>query len=559
MSMRPWTGWSATCALTLVLLGCDRTVESTNPPSVAAPVQAAASSLARDDRVAHLMGGCAKNEPFLADTSDPIPVLVSNLSSGQVDPLRAAREELAAYGERAIPALRREFDANYAVPYMGQRVQNVVDVLGLMPSEAGREMLLKALVHNQETVRKAAARALQFHARPEDFPAILEAMAASGPESEGDFALALIASDRARTERLLGDWIEAGEAKSLVDLVVVHVCTTHDREVLERWRKLLGKTSGKLRIYLQAAIASQPDEGLLAEMRGWLFDASKPSRRQLVAQALAAVGLSRELVPLLARADPDDALRKAAIDAVAAAPFGEETRAALQAALADSNPEVRDTALSSLCAHEDAGALDAAFTFLLGARPEFESALKALRVPMALQPQIRQRAFETLTRLHRGELGSGYVEDRELIRAIGQVPSVDAARYVMSIGEKAEGVIQGLSAHRWYAQAAGNSGSEGLAYLRGRWATESDPARRMDLVMAGSFEKSDPVRAFLVEVLDSPRSTPVEVLYAADRLARLGPMEFAAPILKRVALKVNDRETRPALNCLLWTWYGAKP
>jgi hypothetical protein len=29
-----------------------------------------------------------------------------------------------------------------------------------------------------------------------------------------------------------------------------------------------------------------------------------------------------------------------------------------------------------------------------------------------------------------------------------------------------------------------------------------------------------------------------------------------APILKRVALRIDDARVRPALNCLLWTWYG---
>jgi HEAT repeat protein len=546
------------CALALGSLCCGR---SENPPAppVAAPAHAAAADFAHDDRLAHLMGGCAKSEPFLADTSDPLPILVANLSFGQPDQMRAAREELAVYGERAIPELRRLFDASFGAAYLGQRVQNVVEVLGLMRSDAGREMLLRALVHPEETVRKAAARALQNHTRPEDYDVLLEGLAASGHDSQGDFALALVAADRPRAERQLGPWIEAGESKSLVDLLATHLCTTHDRDVTESWRKLLPATDGKLRVYLQAAIANQPDAAALAELREWLMDTTKPARRQLVAAALAKVGLSRELAPLVTKTDPDDSLRKAAIDAVAQAEYGKETRAVLEAALADPLPEVRDIALTTLCAHQEPSALDAAFEFLKGARPEFESALKALRIPLARDPALARRAFDTLTQLHRGEVGTGLVDERMLIRAIGQVPLVDAARYVMQVGEHAEGVIQGLPAHRWYAQAAGNSGSDGLAYLRERWKTEEDPSRRMDLVMAGSFEKSDAVLLFLVDVLDSPRSTPFEALYAADRLARLGPMEFSSPILKRAALKMNDREARPAMNCLLWTWYGPKP
>lgn len=544
------------CALALAALCCGR---SESPP--AAPPSSAARpvvDLVKDDRVAHLIGGCARNEPFLGDTSDPLPILVANLSFAQPDMLRAAREELAAYGERALPELRRVFDASFGSAYLGQRVQNVVEVLGLMRTDKGRDMILRALAHPEETVRKSAARAIQQHARPDDYDVLLPGLAGSGHDSQGDFALALVAADRSRVEHQLGTWIVAGEPKSLVDLLATHLCTTRDREVTAEWKKLLPSLDGKLRVFLQAAVANEPDEAALAELRTWLFDTTKPARRQLVAAALVKVGLSRELAPLLLKTDPDDALRKSAVDAASQAEYGKETRELLQAALADPLPDVRDIALVALCAHEDPAALDAAFEFLKGARPEFESALKALRVPLARNPDLARRAFDTLTKLHTGEIGTGLVDERTVIRAIGQVPLVESARYVMQIGEKAEGVIQGLPAHRWYAQAAGNSGSAGLAYLRERWKTENDPSRRMDLIMAGSFEKSDAVRAFLVEALESPRSTPIEALYAADRLARIGPMEFTAPILKRAALTMKDKDARPAMNCLLWTWFGPK-
>jgi hypothetical protein len=78
----------------------------------------------------------------------------------------------------------------------------------------------------------------------------------------------------------------------------------------------------------------------------------------------------------------------------------------------------------------------------------------------------------------------------------------------------------------------------------------------MDLVMAGTFEKTEDTRRFLAEVVESARSTPPEVLYAAQRMAEFGPARDVAPILKRVALRVDDVRVRPALNCLLWTWYG---
>ena len=57
-------------------------------------------------------------------------------------------------------------------------------------------------------------------------------------------------------------------------------------------------------------------------------------------------------------------------------------------------------------------------------------------------------------------------------------------------------------------------------------------------------------------ILDE-RSTPYEVLYAAGRLVRLGPAAEQAPFLKRAVYFENTHEkVRPALQCLLWSWYG---
>ena len=50
--------------------------------------------------------------------------------------------------------------------------------------------------------------------------------------------------------------------------------------------------------------------------------------------------------------------------------------------------------------------------------------------------------------------------------------------------------------------------------------------------------------------------TPYEILVAADYLVRLGPASEVAPILKRVALRLEHPEVRPALQCLLWRFYG---
>lgn len=553
------------CALALTLLGCERTAEpragdgsGSQPASPATRTTTTRpEDLVTDDRLAHLMGGCARSEPFLADTSDPIPVLVAQISEGQMDPARAAREELAVYGERALPALRRVYEECYTSQYLAPRVQNVLEVLGRMNTDAPRDLIQRGLAHPQESVRKAAARALVTHARPEDYERVLDALALAGADSRNDLALALIAADRPRLERELVSWIEADGPEALLDALVPTLCSTREREVIDAWRAVLPRTHGKVRVFLQAAVAKALDEAVLADLREMLWDPTKPVQRQLVAQALSAVGLVGELAPILTKRDPDAGLRKVVVEALASAPVEPVTQSALQSALADDTPEIRGIALAALAAFGEPNALDMAVEWLRGSRLEFDAALLALRAPMQHDPALARRVFDTLVAVQRGELGPGYLDDRQVVRAIGQIPLSEAADYVMDLGTRADGTIQGQRAFRWYAQAAGNSGSLGLARLRERWQHESDPARRMDLVMAGSFEKSDATRAFLIEALESPRSTPCEVLYAADRLARIGPSEFVAPILKRAALKVNDRQVRPAFNCLLWTWYGA--
>ncbi len=48
---------------------------------------------------------------------------------------------------------------------------------------------------------------------------------------------------------------------------------------------------------------------------------------------------------------------------------------------------------------------------------------------------------------------------------------------------------------------------------------------------------------------------PHELLFAAERLVRIGPTATVAPVLKRVTLRVEHSEVRRALQCLLWQAY----
>jgi len=515
---------------------------------------ATAQALEADDRVSYLLEPCAKNEPFLENTSDAIPVLVSKLAAGSLEPLRGARAELADIGDAALPEMRRLFDRSYGEAFLAQRLQNVIEVIGLMKSDAGRDVLLRALAHPQEIVRQAAARALRNHPNPEDYDKLEAVLGFSSPDAQTDFVLAMLASDRPRLERQFSEWIEKGERLLFVRTLAPRLCDTADVAILARWRAVYSKLDGEVRIFVQAAVAKIPDEVALSELRGWSTD-KNPARRQLTARALAKVGLEHELA-LMLKSDPADSLRAEAAGAIAAAGDGPETRALLTAALSDPAMQVRGAALHALVSRGDPAARDLALTLLRGGREDLDTAIRVLREPMSRDRDLAERAYAILVALHTGETQPVLVDARLLERSIGQIPLEKSARFLMTIANGARTPIQGLDPHRWYADQAANAGPEARAWLRAQWSTEADPRRRMDLVSAGTVDRSPETRRLLLEVLESERSTPVEVLYAADRLVRLGPSTEVAPALKRVTLRMNDARVRPALNCMLWTWYG---
>jgi hypothetical protein len=217
--------------------------------------------------------------------------------------------------------------------------------------------------------------------------------------------------------------------------------------------------------------------------------------------------------------------------------------------------EIRKLCLGALVSRGDASARDTLLQMLSGPREDLETALHALRESFARDPELARAAFDILEKLARNERVA-ITDPRAIDRAIGQIPLPVATQFLVDRAATATGMVSGLPAARWYMQQAGNTGPPGRAFLRARWDDETDLARRFDLIMAGSFEKTDDVRIFLEHVIESERATPWEILFAADILVHLGPASHVAPLLKRATLRVSDPRVRPALHCLLWAWYG---
>jgi hypothetical protein len=80
--------------------------------------------------------------------------------------------------------------------------------------------------------------------------------------------------------------------------------------------------------------------------------------------------------------------------------------------------------------------------------------------------------------------------------------------------------------------------------------------RRLDLLWAATVANDALTAGTLREVLQGERGAPHERLFAAERLAQNGPASEVAPLIKRATLRESDPIFRPAMNCLLWRWYG---
>ena len=102
---------------------------------------------------------------------------------------------------------------------------------------------------------------------------------------------------------------------------------------------------------------------------------------------------------------------------------------------------------------------------------------------------------------------------------------------------------------------ASNSGESGRAWLFEELRTETDPLNRVDLLWASTCFRTEGARQRLHEFLSNEDLSPYEILFASDQLARLGPSQDVAPMLKRICYRITQDDVRGAMRCLLWKWY----
>jgi hypothetical protein len=534
--------WSAGCS-------------DSGEPGQAAPD--AAATLRGDRRVADLLGGCAQSGFYDRDLSDPVPILIAKLERGRPEALKRAKEELGQLGAQAFPALGHAFQANYTDLMRSAFLENVVDSLAFNASDEAHELLLEALRHPQESVRMKALDGLTRQPRAGDFDVLSERLAIETAELRRQTVGTLFEADRVRAEALFLGYIERGEERPLWILAAPQFAETRDAENARRCGELYPGLEPLLAPHLAVAAARAGDERALDSVRA-SARAEELTVRLATVTALQRAGLVDELAWTL-REDPSGDARAIAAAALAGAEPSPTRREWLRGALSDPHGVVQSEALDGLCAQEDPEGLARALAQLDGEAQALTQALTALRVPLQRSPELARSALERLRERHALEEHRPLQQRVACLKGIGQVPLAEAAAFLrtLALGAGAER-IESLRAHDWLMIQASNTGIPGRRFLAEQLAGEEDPLRRLDLIDAVASTRDELARDTLLALVEGTRSTPLEKLFAASVLIKVGPSWDVAPRLKRVAFALEgpqSAEARAGLQCLLWLWY----
>lgn len=567
----------------------------------AAPVLTLEQRYLQDRRVSTLVYDCQFGRTFDADTSDLVPVMISKLNLGQRGPLRSYKEELATVGAPAIPGLRRLFDDAYGDKWRSGVLENVLAVCALMDIDDGAELARLAIQHPNSNVRLAALDTLASHGTVEDYDLIYPWLSRVTSEQElGDYLRTLAMVDGPRFYR---DWLgmmREGRFKPIWLLIGTRVHTVYDPEVVAGMADfaMSPDLNGSVLPFLLGPAARDGDQVAHA----FLIERLKsevPTRVQFTLEALRRVGFGVDAGPVLVESE-NPALRKLAAEILTQAEPTERVRGYLDQGLSDPDPNVRGVCMTALIRMGDELSQSQAVALLGGtilerrrgidalagavAQTPFSSADGGMRVTddlnipeyvdgapegadleeteLVLQSglgwagdaALAQRVFEVLTAEY--AQSPGRAQRISILKALGRVPITAAGNFVLDAAPDLGESVGSHHSLRWCAGQVYNSGEAGRALLRERLSTESAPFRRMDLIAFVWQDRSEASLEILLEILEAPGTHPFERLYVADRLTRMRASSRVAGAIKRAYLACTHPEVRPALQCLLWTWYG---
>jgi hypothetical protein len=269
--------------------------------------------------------------------------------------------------------------------------------------------------------------------------------------------------------------------------------------------------------------------------------------------ALQSVGLHHLVQPVLIH-DKRASLRERAARILGEGEVTELSTAWLIEGLSDSESIVRNACLSGLLARKDPAAIARVVLNLSKGEAEREAALTTLTNRWDADPELPQRAFDVLkAELENSPPGLARVG---ILKVVGRIPLRAAAEFLFAHEGDLPERVGGLRPHRWVCGHAFNAGPAGMEVLRERLQTETDPIRRLDLIGMIWQDKSRASAEVLLEVLTNERLSDFERLFTADRLTLIEDPTVVAAITKRFYFDCTDRHVRPALQCLLWTWFG---
>ena len=506
-----------------------------------------------DDRVGPLVYDCPFGRAFAEPTVDMIEVLVSKLEMGTRGPLMAAKQELAQIGAPAIPAMRSLFDRAYQSPWKHGVVENVLAACTLMDEPLGLDMLRYALGHPQESVRQSALRGLGLHGTPGDYDLVQGWLPmVQSPQLRAFYASCMGSLDPERLGADLALWIMGDLQQDLYPHVMGAVLKVRDPETAQKLKELAADRDDIWTSMLYGPAAVLGDQEALDAIHRDL-QSEEPILRQYAIQTLGSIGFGLDAALLFN--DPHTGIRAVVAQVLVDAEPSEEVDAWLRDGIVDQDERVRELCLGALAGRKDELAVAHSLALLEGNPVDRALGIRSLRDALKGDPALADEAVARLLPLIEVASSDGTVPV-ELLQTLSQVPARSAALHLMDLAVGTTGFIKGLDSFRWLAGQVWNTGPVGHALLRDQLLIEEDPFRRLSLIEFVWQDHSDIARDLLLEMLEEDHRHPFERLYIADRCTRLGPASRVASVIKRVYMELTHNQVRPALQCMLWIWYG---
>ena len=515
-----------------------------------------ADEAALDPRIDFLLAPCARGGYYDVATADVTPILEETLLHGLRDPLKRAKAELADMGEDGLVVLRRVVRKYWNQPDGKSHVRNALEAAALGDSPGSRELLLEGLEHPMEDLRVVCLRGLRKHGRPEDYDALFAALAQASPSYYMEVLSTMHAVAPQRTAALVAGWLERGDFEPLWDDVVPFLASAQDPAVVAICATRWADAEPRFRPSLAAPCARAGDPEAMRALDGWLVDPTNPTLRRATALALHEAGLFERLAPMLT-GDPAAANRLLAAGFLADTPeHARAVRDYLLAGMGDESADVAQACMGGLISIGDRAGLDAAVGLIAAdGSGDVAAAIRLLREPLADDRALAERVLGALERVHAAVEHRPIGERLRVLQVISQVPLAAAAEFLDEQRRRTSGEVQGRRADQWFLLQEGNVGEAATPLLESLLEEPRNEVERLDVLEALSMRGGDGARANMLHFLERDDARPFEILYAADRLVRIGPARIVAPVLKRVCLRVQDPRVRPALQCLLWSSY----